>query len=191
MEHLRAATGRIRFQPRRSRTRRRASRRHQRHRRHTDLRGAQLACQTGSKRHRRHPKWAGQVRRTADHEHRQPRVPLLRRARDPQAHRPRCRPSCRHRLPGGQRDEILRFRLRGHAAPVRQVPAREVPRRSGRAQPPLRPRLLVQPHRLLGGLPGCDRHHQRVPRRRIRQVPPRPGARLPAVAGRHRARIRA
>ncbi len=58
-------------------------------------------------------------------------------------------------------------------------------------QPPLRPRLLVEPHRLLGGLPGRDRHHQRVPGRRIRQVPPRPGARLPAVAGRHRARIRA
>ena len=191
MEHLRTATGRIRLHLRGPRARRSQPRRHRRHRRHADLRGAQLARQTRPERARGHPERPRQIRRTPDHGHRQRHLPLLRRTRDPQAHLPRRRPSGRHRLPGGQRDEILRFRLRGHAAPVRQVPAGEVPRRSGRAQPPLRPRLLVQPHRLLGGLPGRDRHHQRVPGRRIRQVPPRPGARLPAVAGRHRTRIRA
>src|SRR5699024_3296986 len=121
----------------------------------------------------------------------QPGRPAARRAHGRGPARPPRPQRARDRLPGRQRDQAPRHGIARGAARLRQAPAGTLRRRSRRAQRRLRPGVLVQPHRRLGGLPGRARHHQRLARLRLGGVPPLARGRLPPLAERHRARVRA
>ena len=114
----------------------------------------------------------GPLRRPPDHEHHQPDLPLPRRAGHPRAHGAHRAPPWRHRLPARQRDQVLRRRLRATCSAGSSSTCAQSSTTTSARSTSLRPRLLVQPHRRLGGLPRRPRHDQRVARRGVRQVPP-------------------
>ena len=134
---------------------------------------------------RRHAAGTEPVRPAAEHGHHQPALPvhaervirrLLEHVKDHPA------------IIGYQVDnETKHYQTAGPAVQALFVQyMKEQVRDAGRGQPRLRPRLLEQPHRQLGGLPVHRRQHQREPQRRVREVPAPAGDRLPGVAGGHR-----